>query len=144
MSKKLGKSRSNIANFLRLLKLPVPIQIGIREGLISMGHARAIVSAGEEDYQLEIFKQIIEKELSVRDVEALIKKGKSSTTDKDESKPAKVADLSDTAIELQSFLTDNLNSKVQVSTNNKGAGKIVINFKSEKELKEINDFINQK
>ena len=59
LSKKVGKSRSNIANFLRLLKLPAPIQIGIREGLLSMGHARAIVSAGEEDVQIELFRKVV-------------------------------------------------------------------------------------
>jgi ParB family chromosome partitioning protein len=73
LSQKLGKSRSNIANFLRLLKLPAAIQVGIREGLISMGHARALVTAGDEDRQVELFKQIVSDELSVRDVEALIK-----------------------------------------------------------------------
>ena len=72
LSDKISKSRSNITNFLRLLKLPAPIQIGIREGLLSMGHARAIVSAGDEDAQIEIFKKIIEQGLSVREVEALV------------------------------------------------------------------------
>ena len=59
LSQKLGKSRSNIANFLRLLKLPAAIQIGIREGLITMGHARALVNAGDEETQVNLFKQIV-------------------------------------------------------------------------------------
>ena len=73
LSKKLGKSRSNITNFLRLLKLPAPIQLGLRGGLISMGHARALVSAGDEDKQLRLFERVIEEELSVRETEALVK-----------------------------------------------------------------------
>jgi ParB family chromosome partitioning protein len=138
LSKKLGKSRSNITNFLRLLKLPVPIQIGIREGLISMGHARAIVSAGDEEYQLEIFKKVIENDLSVRDVEALIKKGKQSKKAPSNSRENSDNELTD---QFANELTNQLNAKVQVTANNKGKGKIVINFKSEAELKQIVDFI---
>lgn len=142
LSKKLGKSRSNITNFLRLLKLPAPVQIGIRGGLISMGHARAIVSAGDEDTQIEIFKKVIEEGLSVRDVEALVK------GQKEEKKPtagtkAKEATVSENVERFQSRLADRLDAKVQISSNNKGKGKIVINFGSEKHLDKIIDFIDQ-
>ncbi|MDA7804172.1 ParB/RepB/Spo0J family partition protein [Crocinitomix sp.] len=141
LSKKVGKSRSNIANFLRLLKLPAPIQIGIREGLISMGHARAIVSAGDEDVQISIFRRVIEEELSVREVEALMKTQRTGM----ESIPAKkdVPALSDAMERFQSKLADQLDTKVQISTNNKGKGKIVINFGSEEKLDQIIDFIDQ-
>ncbi len=141
LSKKIGKSRSNITNFLRLLKLPVTIQVGIREGLISMGHARAIVSAGDESAQIAIFKKVIAEELSVREVEALVKSQKEII--KAPSKKEKGADLAREVIAFQSKLSKQLDTKVQISSNNKGKGKIVINFSSQKQLDEIIDFIDQ-
>jgi len=140
LSKKLGKSRSNITNFLRLLKLPAPIQIGVREGLISMGHARAIVSAGDEDMQIEIFRKTIEEGLSVREVEALIKGAKEPKA-KPETKETPA--LPNNAEVFQSKLAERLDTKVQISANNKGKGKIVINFRSQRQLDQIIDFIDQ-
>ncbi len=140
LSKKLGKSRSNIANFLRLLKLPAPIQIGVREGLISMGHARAIVSAGDEDRQLEIFKKAVEQELSVREVEALIKGDKK--TDPGTIPNAKPV-LPKNVESFKTQLAERLDTNVQISANNKGKGKIVINFRSQRQLDQIIDFIEQ-
>lgn len=134
LSKKLGKSRSNITNFLRLLKLPVPIQVGIKEGLISMGHARALVSAGDESIQLEIFKKIIADGLSVRDVEQYIKGQKNggghSSVPKSQTKATGFESLAEQ-------LQKKLSKKVNISANNKGGGKIVISFNSEDELNEI-------
>jgi len=141
LSKKLGKSRSNITNFLRLLKLPAPIQLGLRGGLISMGHARALVSAGDEDKQLSLFERVIEEELSVRETEALVKgtkqidKATKSTKSKDQL-PTYLSDF-------QTRLADQLKTKVQISANNKGKGKIVINFESENDLDKIIDFLDQ-
>ena len=142
LSQKLGKSRSNITNFLRLLKLPVAIQVGIREGLISMGHARALVSAGDEEIQISIFKQIIAEGLSVRDVESLIKDRKNSygdTTDKGGVKSQNQGkyNFEEEALAYTNRLSEKLNAKVQLSANNKGKGKLVINFDSEAELNEI-------
>lgn len=142
LSKKLGKSRSNITNFLRLLKLPAPIQIGIREGLMSMGHARAIVSAGDEDTQIAIFKKVIEEGLSVREVEALVK-GKKNGGSTTPAKTPSSSSLSESAEKFQKNLAKKLDTKVQISANNKGKGKIVINFGSQKELDKIIDFIDQ-
>jgi ParB family chromosome partitioning protein len=127
LSKKVGKSRSNITNFLRLLKLPAPIQIGIREGLLSMGHARSIVSAGDEDAQIAIFKKIINEGLSVREVEALVK-GKKETNPS--TKKAAATTLTATAKKFQTKLSTKLDTKVQISSNNNGKGKIVINYGS--------------
>jgi ParB family chromosome partitioning protein len=142
LSQKLGKSRSNITNFLRLLKLPAPIQVGIREGLISMGHARALVSAGDEDVQIDIFKRIIADGLSVRDVEALVKGTKSSVSTTGAAAAVKY-DFDETALEFTTRLSEKLNTKVQLSANNKGKGKLVINFDSEDELNDIIDKIGK-
>ena len=73
LSQKLSKSRSSITNHIRLLKLPADIQAGVRDNLITMGHARALVSAGDEALQISIFNQILLDSLSVRDVEILIR-----------------------------------------------------------------------
>lgn len=150
LSQKLGKSRSNIANFLRLLKLPAAIQIGIREGLISMGHARALVNAGDEDRQVAIFKEVVEKGLSVRDVEALIK-GEREPNAKVEkpaldeltetSEKASASELNATVIDFRNKLAENLSAKVAISSDNKGRGKIVITFDSQEQLDRIIDAI---
>ncbi|MBK9190049.1 MAG: ParB/RepB/Spo0J family partition protein [Crocinitomicaceae bacterium] len=146
LSQKLGKSRSNITNFLRLLKLPAAIQVGIREGLITMGHARALVNAGDEDRQVELFKQIVSDELSVRDVEALIKEQrepakseKSSDNELTETseKNNTSAELSVAVVEFRNKLADNLASKVAITADNKGRGKIVITFDSQEQLDRI-------
>lgn len=145
LSQKLGKSRSNIANFLRLLKLPAAVQIGIREGLISMGHARALVNAGDEEKQVSLFKQIVAEELSVRDVEALIK-GERAPEKEEKAKPddlidtsekAPAAELSPAIVDFRNKLSDNLATKVAISADNKGRGKIVISFDSQEQLDRI-------
>ncbi|MBD3638540.1 MAG: ParB/RepB/Spo0J family partition protein [Crocinitomicaceae bacterium] len=136
LSQKLGKSRSNITNFLRLLKLPVPIQVGIKEGLISMGHARALVSAGDEETQINMFKKIIADGLSVRDTEALVKGRK---TGEPITTPVKKPsyDFDSSAVDFSNRLSEKLGTTVQLTANNKGKGKLVINFDSEEELNEI-------
>jgi ParB family chromosome partitioning protein len=138
LSQKLGKSRSNITNFLRLLKLPAPIQLGIKEGLITMGHARALVSVGDEDIQIDLFKRIIAEGLSVREVEALVKGQKSGTTTSSSAKVSSPSyDFDESAMDFATRLSEKLNTKVQLSANNKGKGKLVINFDSEDELNDI-------
>jgi len=145
LSQKVGKSRSNIANFLRLLKLPVAIQVAIREGVITMGHARALVSAGDEETQLEIFNQIVANDLSVRDVEALIKNqrepelnGHNNANDLLETSGKKdVVSLSNSIIEFKNRLAESLATKIVISSDNKGRGKIVINFDSQEQLDRI-------
>jgi len=145
LSQKLGKSRSNIANFLRLLKLPALIQVGIREGAISMGHARALVSAGDEAVQVNLFNKIIENNLSVREVEALIKdqrepqlNGSDDANDLQENPSKKeIVSLSDSILDFKNRLSESLAAKIVISADNKGRGKIVINFESQEQLDRI-------
>ena len=73
LSRKVGKDRSTVANFIRLLKLPTEVQIAIRDGKISMGHARALITIAEVKTQLIILHRILEKKLSVRQVEELVR-----------------------------------------------------------------------
>ncbi len=137
LSQKISKSRSSITNHLRLLKLPAPIQAGVRDNLISMGHARALVSAGEEDRQVELFKSIVEEGLSVRDLEAIIKNNapvtKTSGKVAKSSKPA----ITEEEFTLKEHLADKLATKVEISKGKNGAGKIVVNFNSENDLNRI-------
>lgn len=136
LSEKLGKSRSNITNYLRLLKLPVKVQIGVREGLISMGHARALVSAGDEKTQEKLFTQILTDGLSVRELEELIK-GKKTTKSNTKNKNTTTYPLSNDVVNFKISLAKKLNSKIDIKTSPKGKGKIIINFNNQAELDKI-------
>lgn len=146
LSQKVSKQRSTITNYLRLLKLPVEIQLAIRNGDISMGHARALISIDNEDKQLDIYNQIVLNDLSVRDVEDLARGVKTEITTKSgksttDTKPAK-ASLS---VEQQNAVEDLravFNTKVLISKEANGKGKIVIPFKSDNDLKRILDLLD--
>ncbi|MFN5444670.1 MAG: ParB/RepB/Spo0J family partition protein [Crocinitomicaceae bacterium] len=143
MSKKIAKSRSSITNHLRLLKLPALIQKGVRDKKISMGHARALVSVNEEARQIEIYNKIIENELSVRDVEHLIKDNNSSDNYIKSTAPVKKKPLSETQKTFCYFLGDKISSKVDVKKANNGNGQIIIHFDSEVDLNRIIEILNK-
>ncbi len=145
MSKKIAKSRSSITNHLRLLKLPVIIQKGVRDKQISMGHARALVSVNDEQKQLELFNKIIENELSVRDVENHIRL-ENSTFPIDKTSintPVKKKPLSDLQKTFCYFIGDKISSKVDIKKANNGNGQIIINFDSEVDLNRIIEILNK-
>jgi ParB family chromosome partitioning protein len=137
LSQKIAKSRSSITNHLRLLKLPAPIQAGVRDSLISMGHARALVSAGEEDKQVALFHQIVDEELSVRDLEALIKSNAPLAKKETSSPKSDKPEITEKEFTFKEHLADKLATKVEISKGNNGAGKIVLNFNSENDLNRI-------
>lgn len=147
LSQKISKSRSSITNHLRLLKLPAEIQAGVRDSVISMGHARALVSAGDEALQLAIFSKIVLGNLSVREVEALVKNGINDQENVDTtiSTRTKVAPISISADQFtfKEFMSDKLSTKVEVSKSSNGSGKIVIPFNSEVDLNRIIELINK-
>ncbi len=134
LSDRIGKGRTTIANYIRLLKLPPEIQKAIKEEKISMGHARAIINIGNIDIQLQILKAIISKSLSVRDVERIVK-----DLGKDDKPVIKKSPspLPEKYIALKKELSEQLGTKVDIKKNTKGKGSIVIPFKSEKELENI-------
>ena len=150
LSQKLSKSRSSITNHIRLLKLPADIQAGVRDNLITMGHARALVSAGDEALQISIFNQILLDSLSVRDVEILIRQGHLKEEqvhppvdeEQNSSKKNKVQ-LENNQIAFKNNLSNKLSSKVVLNKSSKGSGKIVINFDSEVDLNRIIEILNQ-
>ena len=145
LSQKIAKSRSSITNHMRLLKLPADIQAAVRDNVVSMGHARALVSAGDEALQMAIFTRIVEDGLSVRDAEALIKEGyveprnEDSTTRKSTPKMA----VSETQYVFKEHLGDKLSARVDIKKSALGGGKIIVNFNSEVDLNRIIEILNR-
>ena len=140
LSQKISKSRSSITNHLRLLKLPAQVQAGVRDNLISMGHARALVSAGNEELQIALFHQIVDEQLSVRDLESLIKSGVNNTNPKREKtsiEKSGKAEISSKQFAFKEHLSDKLSAKIEISKGMTGAGRLVVNFNSENDLNRI-------
>ena len=134
LSKKIGKSRSTISNYIRLLKLDPIIQAGIRDNIITMGHAKAIINIVNQNQQLEIYQNIIYNKLSVRDTELMVKKNKLIN-----SKPYKKDPqiLTEHYIKIEKSLSDFFNQKITLKLLQNGKGKIEIPFQSEKKLNDI-------
>ena len=137
LSKRVGKGRATIANFLRLLKLPGAIQVALKEKKIDMGHAKALLSLDSHSDQLTIFHDIEKKHYSVREVEEIVRNIKEGK----ENRPAdkKNADKKQDAVyhQLKKHLTQFFQTPVQLTCSAKGNGKISIKFKDEKELERI-------
>lgn len=132
MSERVGKKRSTIANYLRLLKLDPVIQTGIRDGFITMGHGRAIINIDNQDAQADIYHKIVSKNLSVRETEALVKEYQEGKPAAKKGKPAT------TALDAQKkALSGLLGVKADVKMAANGKGKITIPFKSEDDLQRI-------
>ena len=137
MSDRVGKKRSTIANYLRLLKLDPIIQTGIRDGFISMGHGRAIINIEDLDAQAAIYQKIVSENLSVRDTEALVKKYQESLNP-DAAKNTKSKSASfEVDDKQQKTITSFFGSKVDVKVDAKGKGKITIPFHSEEDFNRI-------
>ncbi len=135
LSKRVSKNRTSITNHLRLLRLSAEVQVAIKNGLISMGHARAIVNVDNEKWQKQIVNKIIENGLSVRAVEELVRKYHENTT-----KPAVQPNQSDDPHHFEEFivkLVDKLNRNVEIIPGKKGDGKIVIPFSNKEELEKL-------
>ena len=136
LSQKVSKDRSTVSNFLRLLKLPLEIQKAVRNGGLSMGHARAILSLGNDAEMINAFKKIKNEQLSVRETEKIINGKTKSITNGLEK-------LSNYESRMQNDLSFQLKSKVIIKKKLKGNGQIVIHFKSQDHLNEILDNFDQ-
>jgi ParB family transcriptional regulator, chromosome partitioning protein len=145
LSDKVGKKRSTVSNYLRLLKLPAIIQKAIRDREISMGHARAIINVKDADTQVMLFKQIVAYDFSVRKIEEIVRKlEEEQPVEEQPEVPAKNEDPFPSEYEaLKHHLSKHFNTKVDFKINNKGKGKIVIPFKSEKDLERIIGILDQ-
>ena len=142
LSDRVGKKRSTISNYLRLLKLPAEIQLGIRDRLISMGHARALVNIPDPNVQLDLYQKIIKDDLSVRKVEELVRRTNNPRG------PRKAG--SDSAaqqaeyLELKEQLSRFFKTEVDFRRSNKGSGRIVIPFTSDQDLEKILSMLDGK
>lgn len=133
MSVRVGKKRSTISNYLRLLKLDPIIQTGIRDGFVSMGHGRAIINVDESNKQLEIYEKILSKKLSVRQTEELVRNYQKNKIVKVSEKEVYPAHFEDGIKSISEYFGHNIN--VKVSKN--GSGKITIPFDSEEDFNRI-------
>lgn len=129
---RVGKNRTTVNNYLRLLKLPPAIQAALRDGRISMGHARAIVSIENVDLQLSIFKQTLQNDLSVRKVEDLVRNSGNTNTEE-----PKTVEANPEIKGLQTKLSSHFGSKINVKANDQNKGEIKIPFNSTEDLNRI-------
>lgn len=139
LSEKVGKDRSTVTNFLRLLKLPPEVQIALRDGFISMSQARAIINIEDKTKQFIILKEIIDKDLSVRQVEELVR---SLNTKNAKTKKQKDV-LPETVILKVDALSKTLNTKVKINRNSKGKGSLTIDFKNDDDFERLISLINK-
>lgn len=137
LSERIGKKRATIANFLRLLRLPAEVQLGLRDRRVDMGHARALLSLDDPQLQLKLYEEIVNKQLSVRDVERLARQWQDKTSESQTKKSSpKRFDNKDFDI-LRNHLSRRFNTPVQFSLNKSGRGKITFEFADEGELERL-------
>lgn len=136
LSQRVGKNRATVANYLRLLRLPPEIQLIVKSGKISMGHAKAILGVEKEDLLLGIVNRIIEEDMSVRETEALVKRA-NTTVMRGTAAVRTKAQATEAGTEISELLNRHFDGGVSVRPKSKGAGEIVIHYKSDAQLKEF-------
>lgn len=140
LSKRVGKNRATVANYLRLLKLPDVIQAAIKDNKLQMGHARALISIDDSEVQMAIFKKALSKHLSVRQVEDLARKG----SEYSEVEPVKKAPfLTNDQKKMMYQLSTYFDTDVEIKRNRNKTGKIIIPFNSDEELARLAEIIDQ-
>jgi ParB family chromosome partitioning protein len=138
---RVGKNRSTVSNYLRLLNLPVNIQAALRDDKISMGHARAIIGIEDADEQQYLFDQMIENNLSVRAVESLVRKASEESSQKTKEGTRKKNEPSLTYVDFQNQLSSKFDTKIKIKADDRGRGSITIPFKSQQDFQRILDLI---
>ncbi len=135
LSERIGKKRATVANFLRLLRLPAEVQLGLRDKRLDMGHARALLAIDDPTVQLKIYKRILKEGLSVRKVEDLVKSIREGSA---EARSAgENTSLSKDFELLRNHLSSKFNTPVHFTCSASGSGKITFSFKSEDELERL-------
>ena len=137
LSVRVGKKRSTVTNYLRLLKLDPILQTGMRDGFISMGHGRALINVKSSENQLAIYEKILREKLSVRQTEELVKSLKVEATGPNETKKYLPKYIKDSLLEINSYLGHNIN----ITVNSKGKGKISIPFHSQEDFERIKNLL---
>ncbi len=139
MSARVGKKRSTITNYLRLLKLNDLIQAGLRDNMISMGHARALINIDDEEQQLSLYEEVIARRLSVREVEQRVKSLKNAGPPKKKN----AAPLPSIYQRMNRDLGRHFETKTEIRRNRYGRGKIIFHFTSDEELNRITGLLNK-
>lgn len=139
LSERIGKKRATIANFLRLLKLPAEVQLGLRDKRLDMGHARTLLTLDDPKLQLKLYSEIIEQGLSVRKVEELAKlyRERAERGDAPQVANKKKSPASDEFDVLKRNLSAAFNTRVQFTCNKDGRGKITFPFANDEELENL-------
>jgi len=137
LSVRVGKKRSTVTNYLRLLKLDPILQTGMRDGFISMGHGRAIINVENSEDQLNIYKKILQEKLSVRQTEELVKKLKISPYSKTTNNKVLPKYIENSLSDINSFL----GHKINITVSTKGKGKISIPFHSKEDFERIKNLL---
>ena len=134
LAEKVGKKRVTVTNFLRLLKLPAPIQVGLRNKSIDTGHARALLAIDDPKQQIKAFNEIVNKGFSVRKVEEMVKKIKKGS-DTDDNSPK--YQLSEELMKYKQILQEKYGKRMNLTINDKGKGKITLEFSGIEELDKL-------
>ena len=138
LSERVGKKRATIANYLRLLKLPAAVQMGLRDKLIDMGHARALITLSDAKLQVKLYNEIVKEGYSVRKVEEIVKELTQPLAQDGAAKGIQKQQLLPSEYKiLKQQLSKFFQTKVQLTCSPKGSGKISISFKNEEELERI-------
>ena len=150
LGERVGKGRSTVANFLRLLKLPADIQLYLKDNKLSMGHARCLAGVTDEEKQLRLARTIIENGLSVRQLEDLIRQTDTPAektiagASKTGKTPAQDVDLPDWCVAARNRLAERLNTPIVVKPKKNGKGSLIIDYASDEVLQKIFDALNGK
>lgn len=146
LSERVGKNRSTITNYLRLLKLPATIQMGLKDRLLEMGHARALLSIDNPKVQIKVYNEILNQGLSVHKVEEMVKElaeGGSVKIGNGNRLKTSSAKVSEEYKILKESLSNFFQTKVQLTCSDKGKGKIVIPFANEREMEKIIEILDR-
>jgi ParB family chromosome partitioning protein len=140
LGERVGKNRTTVNNYLRLLRLPDSVQLALKEKAISMGHARAIINVEDPQKQEWMLEQMLANELSVRDVEGLARQ-ENATVSKKADKPV-AQKKSEVLVEFQQQLSGKFNTKIQIKADEKGRGAIKIPFRSQADMQRILELLD--
>ncbi len=144
LSSRVGKNRSTITNYIRLLKLPPVIQAGVKKDQISMGHARALAGVDNVSLQLTYFHRTVEDKLSVRALEQLIRGGGSTSQGSSSSSSSSAgSSLPSEVVEIRDELSDQFGTKVEIKRDTKGKGQFVIKFSNDSDFNRILDILQE-
>lgn len=144
LSERIGKKRATVANFLRLLKLPAEVQLGLRDKRLDMGHARALLTISDPILQLDLYNEILEHDLSVRKVEEMARAYQKGEIPKPAEKPKSASRYSSDDFDiLRKHLSSTFSAPVTFKCNSQGKGKITFSFSSDDELERLISLFDQ-